>query len=57
MFYCCQMFTRKQNKLKYLNLVNCQLRKVDIGAGFNGQELNHHHQLQKKALMNVDMFV
>jgi hypothetical protein len=56
MFYCCQMFTRKQNKLKYLNLVNCQLRKVDIGAGFHGQELNHH-QLQQKAVMNVDMFV
>nr|CAG4640044.1 EOG090X06SH [Daphnia pulex]SVE84888.1 EOG090X06SH [Daphnia pulex] len=37
-------------------VTDLELRKVDIGAGFNGQELNHH-QLQQKALMNVDMFV
>jgi hypothetical protein len=47
---------RKQKKLKYPNLVNWQPQKVSQEAGFGfGKEINHH-QLQKKALMNVDMF-
>ena len=40
----------------YPNLVNWQPQKVSQEAGFgSGKEINHH-QLQKKALMNVDMF-